>query len=498
MESLKGLPWGRGAVVGILSLLIPYVTIMVGSLVLLQRQAAATGTNIFFTVAGFGPGWQVRNLFVSGSSISDLDNVRPGDYPDVETELERVLDMLGSSTFGPVGDPTATPEALFLGLYVLFPLILYLGGRYVARNHAADGDLFEHAAAPLTFVAGTIPVVVLLVTAFPVVQPGGRIALAAFVLPLVFGFAGAMTVYAFRDVSWFTSKAYGWAAGVVGLFATVLLYPVPSSDVVSVGIVEQFVFGVHGFVSTVSFGTGLAVPESALGSSQDLPAQAGFGFGADPLGLLIVFLVFTLVVVAGFVRVYRSSNTPPSGLAAARLGGSVVLGYLAMVALFGILLPLLVIIAAPSLLETVLVRTVPDVAAYTALLLVGGTIVPLALGGLGGTIAYQVGAGQPGPQGSPGRPSPGAPGPQGAPGAQGGQPPRQPPQGGGQRPSTDASGQPPAESEEPPSDPPGRPPARPPEGTSGRSPAEEASESSEGPGAGQTGDTPAGTDPEDR
>lgn len=401
----KGLPYGRGAAVGILSLVVPYVVVLAASLTVLSQRAADAGTNVFFMLVGFGPGDRIVDIFVTGSTISGLGNVRPEEYPDVQAELERTLDVL-----------TSTPEALLLGVYVLFPLLLVLGGRYLARSFAVEDDLLAHAVAPIALLAGTLPVAVVLTAAFQVVQPGTRIVVVGVVLPLLFGLAGAMTVYGFRHVNWFPSKAYGWAAGILGVLLTGLLYPIPSGAGISVDPIQQFILGLHGYVATVSLGTGLSPITGAFGAPSGATQLTSFGLGGG-LGFLLVLVTFGLVVLAGFARVYRNDRRILPGLEAARVGASIVLGFLPLVALVGIVMPLLLVVAGGPLgIGSILLGTSPNVSAYTSLLLVGGTLVPLALGGAGGYVAawYQQRQQPPAPpQGAP---------PQGQPQ----QPPQQP------------------------------------------------------------------------
>jgi hypothetical protein len=197
-------------------MLIPYLVITTTAFVILPRRALAAGANLFFFVVGFGPGQFVVQRFVQGSQVSSLSNVRPEDYPTVEGELGRVLDIL-----------IATPEALLLPLYVAFPLVLYLSGRYLARNFASEGDLLQRAAMPLTLMGGTLPFAVIVAAAFPVAMPGGRIVMAGIAGPMLFGSAGALTVVVYGRYNWFPSKTYGWAAALVGLVFAAALLPLP-------------------------------------------------------------------------------------------------------------------------------------------------------------------------------------------------------------------------------------------------------------------------------
>lgn len=105
-DILGGLPLKAGALIGFFAALIPYVLVTLISYVPPQEDEFGIGAELYATIVGFGPGDEFVGLFVGGTDISALANVRPSDYPSVASELDAVIDTLRSQ-----------PETLLLPLY---------------------------------------------------------------------------------------------------------------------------------------------------------------------------------------------------------------------------------------------------------------------------------------------------------------------------------------------------------------------------------------------
>jgi len=103
------------------------------------------------------------------------------------------------------------------------------------------------------------------------------------------------------------------------------------------------------------------------------------------------------LIVAGYVRVVRAGDEASSVADAAKIGSTLVRGYLPLVVGLAILLPLLTIfvpVSSPAdLVEDVgfgavrLGTPLIDLGTFVQYALVGGTLLPLLLGGLGGAAA---------------------------------------------------------------------------------------------------------------
>ena len=353
-DVVSGLPLKAGTTIGALALLLPYVVVMLASYVPLERDQFGIGAELYATIVGFGPGDRFVRRFVDGTDISALANVRPEDYPSVAAELDAVLDTLRSQ-----------PEALLLPLYVLAPLLCYLGGRHLAKKYADDTPL-DHARVALTLPLGALPIPLIVGLAFGVEALGGAIILGGIFVPLLFGALGGLTVFAFRDVSWGASKGYGWLAAVLGMLVAVVLIPLPSAfgGMLEFDLAERALFGMTGFLASVNF---------------------GIGGGAQ--GFLMFLLITLLTVGAGFLRVHRSGRSLPTVAVGARLGASVVLGFLAATALLAIFVPYLsLVISLPFGMQGAFAAVLPDVAKYTNIVLLAAVYASL-FGAAGGAAA---------------------------------------------------------------------------------------------------------------
>lgn len=353
LEALVGrLPLAAGAFIGALALLVPYVLITVVTFVAADRgDAVSTAADMFFTVATFGPGERFVDGFVSVAAITSLGNVRPADYPSVEAELDAAISLLQTS-----------PEAALLLLYVAGPWILYLGGRYLSRHYAAGETPADVAVTGATVAAGTLPVTLVLGLAFSPPNLLRTVLLFGLVLPAALGAVGGLSVYAFRRETVSTSKAAGWLGVLLGVLATFVLSPwLPFP----LDLAQRASIAVMGFL-----------------------AAASLDVGITPLSALIVVLVALAAVLAGYVRTSLALDAVESSADAARLGASVVLGFVGAVALLAAVAPLsTIVIGLPAGATTAFATAQPTVVDYLRILVVGGVVFPLVLGTAGGYLA---------------------------------------------------------------------------------------------------------------
>lgn len=355
-ESAEGLidrlPLAAGGFIGAVALLIPYVVITVVTFVAADRgDAVSTAANMFFAIVTLGSGQRFVDGFVSVSSITALGNVDPTDYPSVAAELEAAIELL-----------QASPDAALLLLYVAGPWILYLGGRYLSRHYALEESALGHAIAGATVVVGTLPVLLVLGLAFSPPNLLPSLLLFGIGFPLVLGAVGGLSVYAFRRESAATSKLMGWIGVILGVLITFVLspwlpYPLDLAQRMS--------------VSAMVF---LDVASAAVGFTL--------------LTGLISILVVVTAVVAGFARAYLSRDDIEEPADGARIGASVVLGYVGAVALVGVAVPLsTIIIGVPFGAASAIAAAQPTVTDFLRIVLLGGIVFPLLFCAAGGYLA---------------------------------------------------------------------------------------------------------------
>lgn len=355
-ESAEGLidrlPLAAGGFIGAVALLIPYVVITVVTFVAANRgNPVSVAADMFFTIVTLGSGQRFVDGFISVSSITALENVNPADYPSVEAELRAAIDLL-----------QASPDAALLLLYVAGPWILYLGGRYLSRHHALDETPIGHAIAGATVVVGTLPVLLVLGLAFSPPNLLPSLLLFGIVSPAVLGAAGGLSVYAFRRESAATSKLMGWIGVILGVLITFVLspwlpYPLDLAQRMSVSAMV--------FLDVASAAVGLSL-----------------------LTALISVLVVVTAVVAGFARSHLGRDdieTPADG---ARIGASVVLGYVGAVALLAVAVPLsTIVIGVPFGAASDIAAAQPTVTDFLRIVLLGGIVFPLLFCAAGGYLA---------------------------------------------------------------------------------------------------------------
>lgn len=346
------LPLAAGSFIGATALLIPYIVITVVTSVAADRgNALSVAADMFFTIVTFGPGERFVNGFVSVAAVSSLENVRPGDYPSIEPELEASLSILRTE-----------PEAALLLLYIAGPWIFYLGGRYLARHYATAETPTAFATAGATVVAGTVPVTLVLGLLFGQPTLLRTVLLFGAVVPAVLGAVGGLSVYVFRREHVALSKGIGWLGVFVGILATFVLSPwLPYS---------------------------LDLAQRASVSGMGFLAAASVTVPATPLTVLIFVLVALSAIGAGYLRVSLAREAIDSAIDGIRPGASVVLGYLGAVALLGAALPLTrILIGIPDDATRAFATAQPNVGGYLWILLVAGVLFPLICCSIGGYLA---------------------------------------------------------------------------------------------------------------
>lgn len=353
---VESLPLKGGVTIGVVATLLPWVIITLGSYVPLQRDEFGISGELYATIIGFGPGERFVDLFIGGSDITALSNVRPEDYPSVATELDAVLDTL-----------IQQPEALLLPLYLLAPLLCYIGGRYLAKKHAAPDAPVEHVQVGVGMVLGALPVTILLGAIFGVQALGPAVVLGGFIVPLIFGTLGGLTVYAFRELSWTVSKGYGWLAGLIGLVLAVILVPLPTAafgGIIEIDLAQRVLFAIAAFIGSTNFAV-----------------------GAGLLGILLFLFILVVTGFAGFARSYRAEQATETVIEGARIGASVALGLVAAVALAAVALPFLqIVIQLPFGMNAFFAAVLPDVAKFTSIVALS-TIYACLVAGAGGGLA---------------------------------------------------------------------------------------------------------------
>lgn len=348
------LPLKAGATIGAFAVFIPYLLLTLTSYIPLQRDEFGISAELYAIIVGFGPGERFVDLFIAGSDVTALGNVDPNDYPSIATELDAVVDTLESQ-----------PEALLLPLYVFAPLVCYLGGRYLAKKYASGDSPLEYVRGALALPVGAFPITLIVSLVFGVEALAGAVLLGGLFVPLLFGALGGLTVYAFRDFSWGASKLIGWVAVLLGIQVAVVLAPIPElPGAFEIDLAEHFLFSLMMFVGAVNFAVGGGIQ-----------------------GLLMFLLIVLITVGAGFLRVYVSDLELPTALDGARLGSSVVLGFLAAVALLAIFLPFLsLVISLPFGMNVAFATVLPDVAKFTGIVLLAA-IYGMVFGAGGGALA---------------------------------------------------------------------------------------------------------------
>jgi hypothetical protein len=343
-----------GAVIGGVSLLIPYAIITLASLLAIDDDPLGTAAGLFFTVVEFGSGASVVQRFVDAAGIGPLSAVNPSDYPSVEDKLDRALDVL-----------TTNPDAALLLVYLLFPWALYLGGRHLARHYATGDTVTEHVRAGATVLVGTVPVTVVLGVAFSVDDLVTRIVFVGVIVPAVVGSLGALTIHAFDHFASFLSKIAGWAAVGVGIVLTFLIFTVELPGQLELEFLQKVLYALMAYLATVTF-------------------EIGFG----DQGVFVFLAVVLTGLLAGFLRIQLGPESIADRVAGARVGASVMLGFLGAVALLGVALPLLsIVITLPFGASGLLAVVLPTLSDYGSMVLLGGAVFPVVLGGAGGYLA---------------------------------------------------------------------------------------------------------------
>lgn len=116
-------------------------------------------------------------------------------------------------------------------------------------------------------------------------------------------------------------------------------------------------------------------------------SSVNFGIGRGVVGVMIFLLVLSAVVGAGLLRVYVSDLERRTVLEGAHLGSSVVLGFVAAVALVTLFLPFLsLVIALPFGMNMALAAVDPDVAKFTGIVVLAA-IYAMVFGAAGGALA---------------------------------------------------------------------------------------------------------------
>ena len=383
--SLADLPLTAGAVFGAASVLLPFGLLAGAALIFLDFEPLAAAARLFFIVAGFGSAATIVTTFLRGASFDSLSDVNPSDYPSVEKELGNTIDLLQTN-----------PDAALLLLYFLGPFVLYIGGRYLSRNYALDGEMVDHATTGTAVVAGTFPVALLIGIVFGVEELIGRVLVVGLVVPAVIGALGGLSVYAFDDDTGFTSRLSGWAGVAGGLVVTFLLFdPVPDQAQAQLQEIQQQAAAAG--AESVAEELTLTVPQKLVASIAGFLSTIQFEPGFGNQGTVILIAVALVTVLAGFLRAYLDRERIATKLEAAKIGARIVLGYATGVIFLTILLPLSTIVVTMPFSSRLFAAVLPTANDLASIVLLGGVMFPAALGAAGGylTAIYLERQGQP-------------------------------------------------------------------------------------------------------
>ena len=383
--SLADLPLTAGAVFGAASVLLPFGLLAGAALIFLDFEPLTAAARLFFVVAGFGSAETIVTTFLRGASFDSLSDVNPSDYPSVEQKLANTIDLLQTN-----------PDAALLLLYFLGPFVLYIGGRYLSRNYALDGEMVDHATTGTAVVAGTFPVALLIGIVFGVEELIGRVLVVGLVVPAVIGALGGLSVYAFDDDTGFTSRLSGWAGVAGGLVVTFLLFdPVPDQAQAQLQEIQQQAAAAG--ADTMAEELTLTVPQKLVASIAGFLSTIQFEPGFGNQGIVILIAVALVTVLAGFLRAYLDRERIATKLEAAKIGARIVLGYATGVIFLTILLPLSTIVVTMPFSPRLFAAVLPTANDLASIVLLGGVMFPAALGAAGGylTAIYLERQGQP-------------------------------------------------------------------------------------------------------
>ncbi|WP_157526039.1 hypothetical protein [Halorientalis sp. IM1011] len=374
-NSLADLPLTAGAVFGAVAVLLPFGLLAGAALIFLDYEPLAAAASLFFVVAGFGSGHEIVRTYLRGASFDSLSAVDPSDYPSVETELANTIDLLQTN-----------PDAALLLLYLLGPFVLYIGGRYLSRNYAIDGDLVDHATTGTAVVAGAFPLALVIGVVFGVDDLIGGVLVAGLVVPATIGALGGLSVFAFDEDTGFTSRITGWLGVAGGLVVTYLLFdPVPDRAAAQLQEIQQQAAAAG--ADTVAEELTLTVPQKLVGSIAGFLSTVQFEPGFGSQGTVILLAVALVTLLAGFLRAYLDREVIATKVQAAKLGARIVLGYATGVLFLTILLPLSTIVVTMPFSSRLFAAVLPTAADLPSIVLLGGVMFPAVLGAAGGYLS---------------------------------------------------------------------------------------------------------------
>lgn len=392
LEQMGQFPLKLGAALGALAFFIPYLLVTIASLWTYEESpttdpelgAFDVGAEVFMTVAGFGSGDRIVDLFIrmADVDVTSPGEVDPADYPTVEDQLGPLLSLLDTS-----------PEVPLLILYILAPYILFVSGRYLARHYSPSSAPVDLMVSSMSVVLGTLPIVFLVGLVFNVFAFLERLIFVGIFVPAIVGALGGLSIWLFDEQSALVSSLVGWLSIGASVAIGALLLPLPNLEL-------------DGSSLALSFLDRLVV---ALGSYLN---ALNFNMGAHNQGRLFFIIVALVTIAAGFVRTWRLDTEGRSRMYTAVAGSSIWLGFVATIALFLWVFPMSTIfvdVGFESALfggsDTSLtiqsgaidgsaggapiptIERVIGVNSYLNSIIVGGFVFPAIFGGIGGYIA---------------------------------------------------------------------------------------------------------------
>ncbi len=359
VAQLAALPLQVGGILGALVVAVPSLVVTVVVTVFHERNvvvgtgeagALDVGAEIALSLLSFGSAARIRDWFLVAADV-DLAAVDPAEYPTVSEELATTLAVV-----------EVVPAALLLGLYLVVPYLLFWSGARLASKQAPGETAGDHLKAGMTVVVGALPLVFVLAAVFTVAGFGVKVLVGGIVVPLVFGGAGGLTVWAY-DESLRASRLLGAGAILVGLVAALVLVPQASPGRVSMA--DRLTSGLMGYLDVGQLSVG---PETEL--------------------QVLFVVVVAAAVAAGFLRTWSIRERVPGAAEGAHIGASIAYGFVWPVALLLWLVPILLILTGttPVGLEgtSALNRSLAE---YRNAVVLAGIVLPAVTGAVGGYVA---------------------------------------------------------------------------------------------------------------
>lgn len=392
LQQMGEFPVKLGAALGALAFFIPYLLVTIASLWTYEETpttdpelgAFDVGAEVFMTVAGFGSGDRIVDLFIR---MADVDVTTPGEvdpanYPTVEDQLGPLLSLLETS-----------PEVPLLIIYILAPYILFVSGRYLARHYSPSPAPVDRMVSGMTVVLGTLPIVFLVGLIFNVFAFLERLIFVGIIVPAILGALSGLSIWLFDEQSSLVSSLVGWLSIGASVAIGSVLLPLPDLDLaggsLALSVLDRLVVALGSYLNVLNF-----------------------NMGAHNQGRLFFIIVALLTILAGFVRVWRLDTEDRSRMYDAVAGSSIWLGFVATIALFLWVFPMSTIfvdVGFESALfggsDTSLaiqpdaidgsgggvpiptIERVVGINSYLHSIIVGGFVFPAIFGGIGGYIA---------------------------------------------------------------------------------------------------------------